>query len=185
MTPACAIHAESHPSIVEQSRKLITRHQFNNEPLRLLLASLSCGLRPTDAFITSTLQKHLFREMKISDLAVKNREALRWNGLNKRWAVTTTTGNGSGKPGGADMDGDGEGEDDDDLEREFSVEAPGGADTSASATSLDGRPAIPTKQNPVLVTIYGQICIAAKSYQSGICEHYPLSSSFCPSLTTE
>ncbi|KAH6893966.1 hypothetical protein BKA70DRAFT_1160794 [Coprinopsis sp. MPI-PUGE-AT-0042] len=162
----CAIYAEAYPSIVEQSRKLITRHQFNNEPLRLLLASLSCGLRPTDAFITSTLQKHLFREMKISDSAVKNRDGLRWNGLNKRWAVTPT-GSGSGKSGGGDMEGDGEGEDDDDLERELSAEIPAGADTS-SATNVEGRPAIPTKQNPVLVTIYGQICIAAKSYQSGI-----------------
>jgi len=37
----------------------------------------------------------------------------------------------------------------------------GGEDTS-------GRPKIPTKHNPVIVTIYGQICIAAKSYQSAI-----------------
>jgi general transcription factor 3C polypeptide 3 (transcription factor C subunit 4) len=31
------------------------------------------------------------------------------------------------------------------------------------------RPEIPTKENAVIVTIYGQICIAAKSYQSAIC----------------
>ncbi len=32
-----------------------------------------------------------------------------------------------------------------------------------------GAPPLPTKQNPLMVAIYGQICIAAKSYQSAIC----------------
>jgi len=60
------VHAEQHDIIIEQCRKLIMHHQFNNESLRILLASLVSGLRNTDAFITSTLQKHLFREMKLS-----------------------------------------------------------------------------------------------------------------------
>ncbi|KAG6836328.1 hypothetical protein H0H93_009078 [Arthromyces matolae] len=111
---ACAIVAQHPTIVVEQARKLITVHQFNNEPQRILIAVLSSGLRPTDAFITSTLQKHMFREMKLADLAVKNPELLRWNPLNKRYAATAGT------------------------------------------------------VNPIIVAIYGQICIAAKSYQSAI-----------------
>ncbi|KAF9039766.1 hypothetical protein BJ165DRAFT_337710 [Panaeolus papilionaceus] len=65
--------------------------QFNNKPLRILLASLASGLELTDSFFTSTLRKHLFRETKLSDMAVKNPGILRWNGLNRRYAATATT----------------------------------------------------------------------------------------------
>ncbi|RDB18196.1 Transcription factor tau subunit sfc4 [Hypsizygus marmoreus] len=147
---ACAI-AEQRPTVVvEHARKLITVHQFNNELQRILIAVLSSGLRPTDAFITSTLQKHLFREMKLADTAVKNPEVLRWNPLNKRYAPTATV-----KAGDAGEPGD---EDADDVE-------PG---TPASPEKDTPRTEIPTKNNPIIVAIYGQICIAAKSYQSAI-----------------
>ncbi|EAU87482.2 hypothetical protein CC1G_02241 [Coprinopsis cinerea okayama7 len=244
----CALHAHSHPTIVDQCRKLITRYQFNNEPLRLLLASLSSGLRPTDAFITSTLQKHLFRrpneprkakhdecyanslfsspfpyphrivsyrEMKLADVAVRKPELLKWNALNKRYAYVS----GAGKVGGGskgdsadpdpdpDPDGD-EDEDEDEVDVESVAasvsggERKGGAGSGAgvgvggagsglggagsvvggaggsgstgtgsgstTGGAVGGPPDLPTKQNPVLVAIYGQICIAAKSYQSGI-----------------
>ena len=136
--------------MVEQTRKLITQHQFNNEPLRILMASLASGLKVTDSFITSTLQKHLFREMKLSDTAVKNPDILKWIPLNKRYAPT-----GQGKSTDPD-EGDDDAEDND-LENE------------STAHDKFNRPEIPTKENPVIVTIYGQICIAAKSYQSAIC----------------
>ncbi|KAG6897632.1 hypothetical protein C0992_012861 [Termitomyces sp. T32_za158] len=143
---ACAITAK-HPNIVvEQARKLITVYQFNNEPQRILLAALSSGLRPTDAFITSTLQKHMFREMKLADVAVRTPEVLRWNSLNKRYAATGTV---KSDPG------DGGDDDADDAEL-----APADKDTKVLE--------IPTKHNPIIVAIYGQICIAAKSYQSAI-----------------
>ena len=149
LVPACAIAAK-HPSIVvEQARKLITVHQFNNEPQRILIAVLSSGLRPTDAFITSTLQKHLFREMKLADVAVRTPEVLKWNALNKRYAATGTV---KSEPGdGADDDAD---------------DAEPVAPTDKDNPVLE----IPTKYNPIIVAIYGQICIAAKSYQSAICE---------------
>lgn len=138
----------------------MTRYQFNNEPLRILLASIASGLRPTDAFITSTLQKHLFREMKLADAAVKNPESLRWNPTNRRYAHTST-GAGSAKAG---EDGD-VGEDDD-----MDVDAEGDRAHHASTSAIPSDDLeLPTKQNPVIVTIYGQICIAAKSYQSAIC----------------
>ncbi|KAG5653250.1 hypothetical protein H0H81_001507 [Sphagnurus paluster] len=142
----CAI-AEQRPNIVvEQARKLITMHQFNNEPQRILIAVLSSGLRPTDAFITSTLQKHLFREMKLADLAVKNPEVLRWNPLNKRYAPTAAV---KTEPG-------------DGAEEDAADAVPAAVEKDVKVTE------IPTKYNPIIVTIYGQICIAAKSYQSAI-----------------
>lgn len=115
------------------------------------MASLSSGLRPTDAFITSTLQKHLFREMKLSDTAVKNPEILKWNNMNKRYAPSAR------EKGGEHDDDD---PDDDD--------GPGGEpEVTGERANL---PEIPKKNNPVIIAIYGQICIAAKSYQSAICE---------------
>jgi len=157
---ACAIANERYDVVVEQARKIITQHQFDNEPLRILMASLASGLRPTDAFITSTLQKHLFREMKLSDTAVKNPEVLRWNPLNKRYAPT-----GQGLKSTEQDDDDG-----DDLDAIASVDNRSSAPPALSAsTSSSGQPPIPTKQNPVIIAIYGQICIAAKSYQSAIC----------------
>ena len=139
--------------MVEQARKLITQHQFNNEPLRILMASLASGLKVTDSFITSTLQKHLFREMKLSDTAVKNPDILKWIPLNKRYAPT-----GQGKSTDPD-EGDDDAEDND----------RGSLENESTAHDKFKRPEIPTKENPVIVTIYGQICIAAKSYQSAIC----------------
>lgn len=142
--------------VVEQCRKLISVHQFNNEPLRILLASIASGLRPTDTFITSTLQKHLFREMKIIDVAVKNPETMKWNPITGRFAPTTQV-----KSGEADDD------DDDGAGRnEGAEEAPEEADAPNGKVATFE---LPKKDNPINVAIYGQICIAAKSYQSAIC----------------
>ncbi|KAJ8082877.1 transcription factor TFIIIC subunit tfc4 [Marasmius tenuissimus] len=148
---ACAMHANHPHIIVEQIRKLISTNQFNNEMYRLLMASLSSGLKPTDSFITSTLQKFLFREMKLADAALNNPDSVRWNPLNKRWAPIS--GGGQGKKGGEDGD---EGEDDE------------GQGTTAMEDGRDGKTPLPTKRNPLIVAIYGQMCIAAKSYQSAI-----------------
>lgn len=144
---------------VEQSRKLIITHQFNNEPFRILLASLASGLRPTDAFIASTLQKHILREAKTIDVATKNKELLRWNNLNKRYACTSTT---SSQPD-EDEDANGEGEGEEDVD-----------DTVSQGPTNDKTklPDTPSKDNPVVVAMYGQICIAARSYQSAICVSY-------------
>lgn len=148
---ACAIATGRYLVVVEQCRKLITTHQFNNEPLRILLASLASGLRPTDAFIVSTLQKHLFRELKINDTAVKNPDALHWVPMSRRYAIT-----------GPKAGGDGEDPPDDDEE----VLQDEGSATSGEKPSV---PCMPTKYNPITVTVYGQMCAGAKSYQSAIC----------------
>uniref|UniRef100_A0A0W0FVB0 Uncharacterized protein n=2 Tax=Moniliophthora roreri TaxID=221103 RepID=A0A0W0FVB0_MONRR len=103
---------------------------------RLLIASLSSGLRPTDSFITSPLQKFLFMGMKLSDVAANNPGSVRWNSLNKRWPPVL-------------------------------------------AENGNGKTPFPMKTNPLIIAIYGQMCIAAKSYQSAI--FYLLHSyDYCP-----
>lgn len=144
--PACAIHAGQFPTAVEQSRKLINAYQFNNEPLRILLASLGNGVRATDAFLASTLSKHLLREIRMADTAVKKPDAIRWNNTLRRYGLSS-----------------GRGVDVDDVDEEDEVPRDG-----SSAPTEKAR--LPTKGNPVNVAVYGQICLAAKSYQSALCE---------------
>ncbi|CCM04149.1 uncharacterized protein FIBRA_06311 [Fibroporia radiculosa] len=147
----CAIQGEQFSVVVEQSRKLVLAYQFNNEPLRVLLMSLSNGHRATDAFLVSTLAKHLLRELKLADTALKNPEALRWNSVLRRYGLGS-----SGSKGADDDDTD----DEEDALKEG---------TPTGETS-DGREKtkLPTKGNPVSIAIYGQICLAARSYQSAL-----------------
>ncbi|KZV61169.1 TPR-like protein [Peniophora sp. CONT] len=141
---ACAAYAKRFTTVLEQSRRLMYSHQFNNEPLRVLCASLASGLHATDVFIVSTLQKALLREIKLSDAAVHSREKLRFHAVNKRWGIPTGKGNKEDKE-------DKEDEAEDDV-----------GDAKGVTSEL------PTKDNPLLVTIYGQISLAAKSYQSAL-----------------
>jgi len=144
---------------VEQVRKLITQHQFNNELLRILNASLASGLRNTDSFIAATLQKHLFREMKVADMSVRNPENMRWNTLNKRWVSIVPS-----KSTEVEAEG---GDEDDEVEGD--VEGEGDAEPTKDKAPLHG---LPSSFNPVIMAIYGQICVAAKSYQSAICTFF-------------
>ncbi|EIW58576.1 TPR-like protein [Trametes versicolor FP-101664 SS1] len=142
----CAIHADQFQTVVEQARKLINGHQFNNEPIRLLVASLGSGLRATDAFLVSTLSKHLLRETRLADAAVKDPEALRYNTAQRRYGVV-------GSAIKADPD--------DIPDDEDEVETP-------AAVAEFEHAKLPTKANPVNVAVYGQILLAAKSYQSAL-----------------
>jgi len=140
---------------VEQCRKLINSHQFNNEAFRLLLVSLASGHRPTDAFVSSTLQKHALRELRLHDTAVKTPELLRWNAIGRRYALSST-----GKEEASKAN-----EGDEDAEDDAEIVGPTESNTTEN-TSVR----VPTKNNPVIVTLYGQMCLAAKSYQSAICK---------------
>jgi len=142
----CAIHSRRHQVVVEQARKLINVHQFNNEPVRILLACLASGLHQTDAFIASPFQKHMLREVKFADLAINHREQLRWNPHKRRFGVS----------GGSKTAED----DDDDAGEEHA-----GDEESQQVMDL---PKPPTKPNPNILALYGQFCITAKSYQSAI-----------------
>ena len=120
--------------------------------MRLLCASLASGLHATDVFIVSTLQKALLREIKLADAAVHAREKVKFFPSGKRWGLP------AGKGSKEDKEDNDEAED-------------GVGDAKGVASEL------PTKDNPLLVTIYGQISLAAKSYQSALCMF-----SFVPSL---
>jgi general transcription factor 3C polypeptide 3 (transcription factor C subunit 4) len=102
--------------------------------------------------------------MKLSDAAVKNPSILKWNPLNKRYGLI-------------DRNKSDEVEVDDEEEVEGGVE-----DTERSSLTNEkdaSAPPLPTKENPLIVSIYGQICIAAKSYQSAICAFMISSQSLC------
>ncbi|KAJ6571874.1 hypothetical protein B0H19DRAFT_1131683 [Mycena capillaripes] len=62
---ACAVATERFSVVVEQFRQLRVSHQFNNEPLRIFLATMASGLRSTDAFLDDGLHKALGRAMKL------------------------------------------------------------------------------------------------------------------------
>ncbi|CAK5261855.1 unnamed protein product [Mycena citricolor] len=140
---SCAMLAGRFSTVVEHARKIITTYQFNNEPLRILLAVLSSGLHPTDAFIVSPLQKFLYREMKLVGVASKNPELAKWTPAQKRFSLINN-----------------KGEDGDDEPADEAVPTAGGGDHVL--------PAYARKPNPVITAIYGQVCVAAKSYQSAI-----------------
>ncbi|KAL1754824.1 hypothetical protein FB107DRAFT_291391 [Schizophyllum commune] len=141
----CAIAAQRFDTVVEQTRKIVYTHQFNDEPIRLLLASLASGLRPTDAFIRATLQKFLFREMKLRDAASVTPDLVRWV-PGRRWTY-------AGGAGGAKGE-----EEDDDEDKGEKDEGSGSAD----------RPPLPKEYNPVNMIAYGMTCVAARSYQSAL-----------------
>lgn len=140
---ACAIHAQRYTVVVEHCRKFIVIHQFNNEPLRMLCTFLASGYRATDSFIASTLQKHLFREMRLYDAAVHNKESLKWNAVSRRWGMSKA------------------GEADEGVEDEPNLEGAEGDDKTSA-------PQLPVKDNPTIFALYGHICLAGKSYQSAI-----------------
>ena len=147
---ACAIHADQFQTVVEQARKLINVHQFNNEPIRVLVSSLGSSLHATDAFLLSTLSKHLLRETRLADAAVNKPDALRYNTAQRRYGLVGSAGK---------TDPDDVPDEDEDVE-------------SSVVAELE-RSKLPTKPNPLNVAVYGQILLAAKSYQSALCEYVP------------
>ena len=141
---ACAIHARDYKAVVEHGRKIIFTYQFNNEPIRILLASLASGHRQLDAFVGSAFQKAMLREVRFSDLAFNHPEHIKWNSSKRRFfnAAATTK---------SEYEDEGDGEDD--------------AGTDLNHVQVNA-PSLPKKPNPLLVTMYGQSCT---SYQSTIC----------------
>ncbi|KAF9642568.1 hypothetical protein BDM02DRAFT_2050166 [Thelephora ganbajun] len=141
---ACAIHARDYKAVVEHGRKIIFTYQFNNEPIRILLAALASGHRQLDAFVASAFQKAMLREVRFSDLASSHPEQIKWNSSKHRFFNSAAIAK-------SEYDEEGEGED----------------DTSADPNQMQvDAPSLPKKPNPLLVTMYGQSCT---SYQSAIC----------------
>ncbi|KAJ6622252.1 hypothetical protein B0H10DRAFT_2014932 [Mycena sp. CBHHK59/15] len=141
----CASTAGRYPFVVEQSRKIVMGHQFHNEPLRIMIAALGSGLHPTDAFLSTTLQKYIFREMKLLDAAANDPDILVWSQTGKRFSLNAVA---------------------DDTEED---------DGDAAARPLSRKkvqrpqlPDIAKNNNPVVVALYGQMCLVTKSFQSAI-----------------
>lgn len=156
---ACALHAHKYSIILEQCRKLMFAHQFNNEPLRILLASLSCGVSQTDQFVSSTLQKYLLRELRMCMDSAKGK-SLVWNTSLRRYG-----------PAPSDKSADGDGDDDvADEDRAVTSSAVGYGEKKEELNDRFAAVSKPTKDNPVIVTIYAQACNTVRSYQSALCE---------------
>ena len=96
----------------------------------------------------------MLREVRFSDLAFSHPEQIKWNSSKHRFFNSAAA---------AKTEYDDEGEEDDT-----------GADPNQMQTDA---PSLPKKQNPLLVTMYGQSCT---SYQSAICVFY--ARRFFPSL---
>jgi len=98
--------------------------------------------------------------MKLSDAAVKNPSILKWNPLNKRYGLIDRNKS-------------------DEVEVDDEEEVVEDNERSSLTNEKDASaPPLPMKENPLIVSIYGQICIAAKSYQSAICAFMISSQSF-------
>ncbi|CCO34239.1 Transcription factor tau 131 kDa subunit AltName: Full=TFIIIC 131 kDa subunit [Rhizoctonia solani AG-1 IB] len=147
-----AVQERDVKDITEYARRLITRHQFSNDALRLLLASLGGGITAAEAFVDSALQKYFFREMVQFERAAKGEPAVFVGGGRNRWDF------GGGKSGNDEDDGEGVGP------------STKGSGPSASANASNPHPVLPTKESPAYATAYGQISGGTRSYQSAICE---------------
>ena len=99
--------------------------------------------------------------MKVADMSVRNPENMRWNTLNKRWVSIVPS-----KSTEVEAEG---GDEDDEVEGD--AEGEGDGEPAKDKAPLHG---LPSSFNPVIMAIYGQICVAAKSYQSAICMFFVL-----------
>ncbi|KAJ7185699.1 hypothetical protein C8R46DRAFT_982456 [Mycena filopes] len=144
----CASNAGRFHVVVEQARKLLAGHQFHNEPLRIMVAALGSGLGPSDAFLATTFQKYLHREVKMFNTAVNNPEALVWSVQGRRFSTKAVAG---AQDWGDDEELDGE----DEKKRD-------GRKTKRPPRLPD----IAKTPNPVVLALYGQVCLVAKSFQS-------------------
>ena len=98
---------------------------------------------------------------------MKAPERMRWNPVSRRWAAV-------------DLKGKGREREDDEQEQDGEGEAQ--EENQEGAEKAAPTP-LPTKGNPVVVTVYGQLSNGARSYQSAICEPHILCS-VDPALTS-
>lgn len=143
----CALRVRKYTMVLEQCRKLMIHHQFNNEPFRILLAAFASGLSPTDQFINPSLQKYLLREMRLAHAAVKGN--VQWYPSTRRYILASST------------------KQVEDAEDEDDLAAP--EDAECEQADKYAIPKKPTKNNPVLVALHGQIMGASRNYQGALC----------------
>ena len=161
----CAVRVGDHPAILEQNRRISGSNQFNNDGVRLMLATLGSGTQAVESYIDSKLQKAVLREVRLIEKSAQGLP-LRWSERSFRYIYTP--GN-SDAPGDEDADEDREGGSDADNDGEASVLA-GGASSGDKAARMAPQPSRATKISPVMLAQYGQICLCARSFQSAIWE---------------
>ncbi|KAG1847190.1 hypothetical protein DFJ58DRAFT_891875 [Suillus subalutaceus] len=132
----CAVYVGKFSVAVEQCRKIINTHQFNNEAFRLLLVSLASGHRPTDSFVSSTLQKHVLRELRLHDASVKTPELMKWNVVGRKYNLSS-----SGKEEPSKVE--------EEVDEEADIPGPMESNTTENTAVR-----MPTKNNPIIVTLY-------------------------------
>ncbi|KAF7297042.1 TPR-like protein [Mycena indigotica] len=136
--------------VVEQSRKIHTAHQFHNEPLRLLLATLGpSATLGVDACLGSPFQKYLHREVVIADAAVYRPAHVLWNTPIRRFSINPAI-SGDVVLGPEDVD------------------EPLAGDLDGTKKPKQRLPDFCRKPNPVIIAIYGCTLLLSKSYQSSI-----------------
>lgn len=136
------MHVRRYDIVLEMFRKFMLTWQFNNEPIRLFLACLASGLPQADQFVTTTFQKFMLREMRTHAAAVEGN--VYWAPQMRRYTIHTSATEKEADDAEADGDlGAGDGD--------------------------KGAPPRPTKNNPMISTVYGQSLCMAKSFQSAIC----------------
>jgi general transcription factor 3C polypeptide 3 (transcription factor C subunit 4) len=135
--------------------------------MRILQISLGTGLRATEAFVDSRLQKHLFREMRAHDGYVKDGRELKWYEVLGRYTLKGEKGDDEDEGEGG-MKTRGQGKKGKQKEQEKDQ-----GEKKNKKMMAPEKPRLPTKLNPLHLIMYGMLCLSAKSYQSAICA-FPL-----------
>ncbi|KAJ6486311.1 hypothetical protein DFH09DRAFT_1265926 [Mycena vulgaris] len=144
----CASVAGCFPVVVEQCRKLLMNYQFHNDPMRIMMAAFGSGHRPTDAFVAAPFGKYLHREMRLFDAAANNPDSLVWSQTGRRFSLKAIA------------------EEPEDEEEE--EQQPAASNDGRKKMQRPRLPEIATANNPVVVALYGQMCLVTKSFQSAI-----------------
>lgn len=143
--PACAISACRFSVVVEQGKRIMASHRFNNEPLRILLAAVGSGLPSTDAFMYYPFQKVVCREMKYSP-GISNESPKRNTSpsTHSTFSMPETEG----------------------VNEEESNVGQGDRIDKAVAHLFPEA----AHMNPVMTAAYAEMCNISKQYQSAICK---------------
>ena len=131
---ACVIRARDYKAVVERNCKIVFAYQSNNDPIRIPPAALASGHHQLDAFIASTFQEAVLRQVLFSGLVFSHPERIKWNSSKRRFLISSVAVK-SGYNGW-------EAEDD--------------ASADLNRTQVD-TPGLPYQPNPLLVIMYGQL----------------------------
>ncbi|KZT51273.1 TPR-like protein [Calocera cornea HHB12733] len=144
----------------EHTRKMMFHHQFNNDGIRIFMAVLGNNLDAYIAFTETKLGKFWLRELRTAQMAVRG-EKLRYHSARQRWSVPYKA--------GAVPDRDAMDEDDASSEGEQEQgPALSRAPHNATRRQEPREIPLPTKENPVMYTVYGHMLMSVRSFQGAL-----------------